>query len=114
MILTADKVVAIAVMDRRKAEDLLNQQTYKIIPTDPTIKQKNKLINLLKNITAEGGIDETTYIRMFPTGAGSLKFYGLPKIHKAGVPLRPKVSSRGLVSHETTKELARILTSRVG
>ena len=41
---------------------------------------------------------------MYPTGAESPKFYGLPKIHKEGVPLRPTVSSRGV-----SKERARIL-----
>ena len=46
---------------------------------------------------------------MYPTGAGTPKFYGLPKIHKAGVPQRPIVSSRGAVSYETAKELAGIL-----
>ena len=44
----------------KKAEDLLNQPTYKLIPADPATRQKNKLINLLKNIKAEGGISEET------------------------------------------------------
>ena len=51
---------------------------------------------------------------MYPTGAGIPKFYQLPKIHKAGVPLRPIVSSRGSVSYDTTKELARILKPLTG
>ena len=46
---------------------------------------------------------------MYHTGAGTPKFYGLPKTHKAGVPLRPIVSSKGAVSYGTAKELARIL-----
>ena len=46
---------------------------------------------------------------MYPTGAGSLKFYGLPKIHKAGVPLRLIISSIGAVAYSTSKELSRIL-----
>ena len=46
---------------------------------------------------------------MYPTGAGSPKFYRLPKIHKPGIPLRPIVSSRGTVTYITAKELAKIL-----
>ena len=46
---------------------------------------------------------------MYPTGAETPKIYGLPKINEAGVPLKPIVSSRGEVSYETAKELARIL-----
>ena len=53
----------------KKPEDLLNQPTYKLIPADPTTRQKTKLINLLKNIKAEGDINDETYKRMYPTGA---------------------------------------------
>ena len=113
VILTADKGVSMVMMGRdeyiRKAEELLNQPTYKTIPADHTTKQKKKLITQLKNIKAEGGINDATNRRMYPTGAGPPKFYGLPKIHKEGVPLRPIVSSRGAVSYETAKELARVL-----
>ena len=82
MVLTADKGVALVVMDtadyKKKAEDLLQQPTYLPIPTDPTSKYKIKLINMLKSIKAEGGISEAVYKKLYPTGAGSPKFYGLP------------------------------------
>ena len=118
MVLIADKGVSLVVMDtadyKKKAEELLQQPTYHPIPTDPTSKYKNKLINMLKSIKAEGGISEAVYKRLYPTGAGSLKFYGLPKIHKEGVPLRPIVSSIGAVTYYTSKELSRILKPLVG
>ena len=79
----------------KKGEELLNTETYKKIPEDPTNKQKNRLISILKNIKAEGGINEDTYRRLYPTGAVSPKFYGLLKVHKPGIPLRPIVSSTG-------------------
>ena len=54
VILTMDKAVSLVIMDRaeynKKAEELLNTRTYKKIPDDPTKKQKNKLISILKNI----------------------------------------------------------------
>ena len=106
------------VMDKedyiRKAEELLDQPAYKSIPTDPTTKYKNKLISLLKTIRTQGGINEVIYRRLYPTGAGSPKFYGLPKVHKEGMPLRPIVSSIGAVTYETSKELSRILKPLVG
>ena len=49
-----------------------------------------------------------------PTGAGSPKFYGLPKDHKEGMPLRTIVSSIGAVTYATSKELARILKPLIG
>ena len=50
----------------KKGEELLNTETYKKIPEDPTNKQKNRLISILKNIKAEGGINEDTYRRLYP------------------------------------------------
>ena len=117
LILTADKGVALVVMDKedyvQKAKELLDQPTYRTISSDSTTQYKNKLVNLLKAIKTEGGIDETLYKRLYPTVAGSPKFYGLPKIHKEGIPLRPIVSSIGAASYETSKELARILKPQV-
>ena len=106
------------VMDRedyiRKAEEFLDQPAYKPIPTDPITKYKNKLISLLKTIRTEGGINEVIYRRLYPTEAGSPKFYGLPKVHKEGMAFRPIVSSIGAVTYETWKELSRILKPLVG
>ena len=97
-----------------KSEELLNTGTYKKIPEDPTKKQKARLINLLKKIKSEGGLSEENCKQMYPTGAVSPKYYGLPKIHKAGTPLRPIISSIGTATYNTAKELARILKPLVG
>ena len=72
------------------------------------------MINLLKTIRSKGGLSEEMYRRLFPTGAGSPKFYGFPKIHKPGMPLRPIGSSIGGVTYQTSKEVARILKPLVG
>ena len=52
IVLTADKGVAMVMMDRQdyinKANQLLNQSTYRSINKDPTSSIKNKLINILK------------------------------------------------------------------
>ena len=106
------------VMDRddynNKAEEILNQPAYRPLPNDPTNKLKTRLISLLKQIKTEGGMNDATYKRLYPTGAGSPKFYGLPKVHKQGTPLRPIVSSIGAVTYQTSKELSRILKPLVG
>ena len=106
MILTADKGVVLVMLNTedymKKAEDLLNQNTYRVLTSNPTMKLKNKMINLLKSIKSKGGITEELYKRLYPTGAGSPKFYGLPKIHKPRMPLRPIVSSIGAVTYQTS------------
>ena len=118
MALTADKGVSMVVMDKEdyntKSEELLQTSTYQVLSTDPTNRHKNKLISLLKSIKAEGGISETTYKKLYPTGATPPKYYGLPKVHKKDTPLRPIVSSIGSVTYETAKELSRILKPLVG
>ena len=118
IVLIADKGVALVVMKReeydKKAEELLNTTTYTTINNDPTARYKNKLISLLKSIKIQGRINEALYKKLYPTGAGVPKLYGLPKIHKRETPLRPIVSSIGVVSYQTSKELARILSPLVG
>ena len=51
---------------------------------------------------------------MYPTGCVPPKFYGLPKIHKTGTPLRPIVSSRGSLTYGMAKILSKILKPLVG
>ena len=68
IILTTNKGVSMVVMEKedyiKKFEDLLKQPTYQELTTDPTYKYKNRLINLLKTIKAEGGINNITYKRL--------------------------------------------------
>ena len=119
IILIVDKGIVLVVMDRsdyiKKANELLqDSNTYRTIPSDPTNKLKNKLINKLKKIKTDTRMDDKTYRRMYPTGAVVPKFYGLPKIHKKNTPLRPTVSSIGSVTYGVAKELARIIKPLVG
>ena len=92
MVLTADKGVSMVVMDKEeyihKSEELLQSSIYRILTTDPTTKHKNELISLLKSIKVEGGINEDTYRRLYPTGAGTPKYYGLPMVYKKDIALR--------------------------
>ena len=86
IILTADKGVSIVVIDKeeytKKSEELLQQTSYKELTTDTTTKYKNKLINLLKTIKAEGGINNITYKRLYPTGQDRPNIMGYPKYTK--------------------------------
>ena len=107
------------VMDRKeyiKEIKILSEDTntYRHIPVDPTNKNNTKLINILRNIKAESGMSENTFKKMYPTGASSPKFYGLPKIHKKVIPPRSTVSSIGSVTYGVAKDLARILKPLVG
>ena len=113
VILTADKGVAMVVMDKEeyvsKAQELLTQPAYRSIPSDPTNKIKALLITKLRRIKRENILDKGTYKAMYPTGCIPPKFYELPKIHKTGNPLRPIVSSRESVTYGVPKVLSKVL-----
>ena len=97
------------IMDKdytNKAQALLQDtNTYKVLKKDPTSHLKNKLITLLKDIKQTGGLSTNKYKQLYPTSAVPPKFYGLPKIHNVGTPLRPIVSSRGSITYGVAKEL---------
>ena len=69
---------------------------------------------MLRKIKADTGMQENTFKKMYPTGASPPKFYGLPKIHKKNIPLRPIVSSTGSVTYAVANELARIIKPLIG
>ena len=99
VILTADKGVALVIMDRSeyntKAQELLNDnKTYKEISTDPTNKLKTKLISLLEKIKADGGIEEQLYKTMYPTGAVALNSVGYPRSIRETSPSDPLSQAR--------------------
>ena len=94
MVLTADKGVAMVIMDKEdytnKAHTLLQDtNTYKVLKKDPNSNLINKLITLLKDIKQTEGLSTNKYKQLYPTSAVPPKFYGLPKIHKVGTPLGP-------------------------
>ena len=116
IVLTVDKGVAMVIMDRQdyinKVNSLLNQNSHRSIPWDPTTTIKNKLISILKRVNNQK--DSLTYQSMCPTGCVPPKFYGLPKVHKPDTPHRPIVSSCGSVTYGVAKVLAKVLKPLVG
>lgn len=76
-----------------KMQELLDDRsTYRPLRKDPTSTNQNSNNELVRSLFSQNLIDErkkrslTTYVALPP------KLYGLPKIHKVGVPLRPIVS----------------------
>ena len=54
------------------------------------------------------------YKRLYPTSSTIPQFYGLPKVHKAGAPLRHIVASRGSITYAVARRVADILAPLVG
>ncbi|CAH1239264.1 HTR6 [Branchiostoma lanceolatum] len=119
VILPADKGRCTVVLDReqydRKIQDLLgDKDTYKPLKRDPTTKFKREIIEALKKLETDEALDHVTYLKIKPKSEQPPAFYGLPKIHKQDVPLRPIVSGIGSVTYGVASFLAKILGPLVG
>ena len=118
-ILPADKGRSVVVLDKQdyvnKAQTLLSDtSTYRVLEKDPTSKFSAGLVKQLKECQSEGSLDRKDYLRLYPTSSTVPRFYGLPKVHKPGAPLRPIVASRGSITYELARHLAAILSPLVG
>ena len=73
-------------------------------------KVKDTLIRLERNSSLPTPLRK----RLTPQQSKCPQIYGLPKVHKAGIPLRPIVSTIGSPTYQLAKELCRILSPIVG
>ena len=72
---------------------LQDRNTYKPLPYNPTSAIINDTCTLIENIHSQHIIDKVTKGFLLPhKNTRTPLFYGLPKIHKPGCPLRPIVS----------------------
>ena len=119
MILPSDKGKSVCVLTkeqyRSKVDNLISDMdTYEQLQRDPTPTYARKVREALKSIETKGKIPRSLYLQLYPSDPMPPLFYGLPKIHKSGVPLRPIVSTIGSVSYTLAKYLARLLGPLVG
>ena len=114
VILPADKGRRTVVMNKadyiEKANTLLNDtNTYTKLDSDPTKTTTTRINNQLKTLKDKKKLNITTYNHLRSSDATIAKFYGLPKIHKPDIPLRPIVSLPGSPTYNLAKHLASIL-----
>jgi hypothetical protein len=119
VILSADKGNCVVVMDkhdyREKALSLLNDRnTYSILKSDPTGKTKRGLNAKLLLLKKSNIISKATYEKLYSSDVVSPRFYGLPKIHKPEIPLRPIVSFVNYPTYGVSSILAKILSPVMG
>ena len=118
-ILPADKGRVTVIMDKSAYEEkidnlLKDTSTYQQLKSDPTAKYKTRLTQCLKRLKDEKKLSHKEWKKLYPTSEEHPKFYGLPKVHKQDIPLRPIVSSIGSLTYQTARHLANILGPLVG
>ena len=119
-VVPADKGKAVVVMDmaeyREKVHTLLTKITDKRRnPTSRVEKDLNKLLSDIKSSSSTHDqnvkqMDPKTHQRLHSTDATPASFYGLPKIHKPGIPLRPITSCINAPTYNVSRHLVSILS----
>ena len=119
IILPADKGRSTVVMDHSdyssKMRALLSDHdTYQPVAKDPTSGLERRMNSVLWSLRQKSLLSDGTYRRLRSSAGGVPRLYGLPKIHKPDVPLRPIVSFVLSPTYELSKFLASLLSPCVG
>ncbi|CAF4725681.1 unnamed protein product, partial [Rotaria sp. Silwood1] len=110
-----DKGRGVVLLDKvdylSKIHSILNDTTkFSFLSYDPTIARETKLIRLLNRLLDEGSISKDFYNLAKPFGSIPGRLYGLPKVHKEDVPLRPVVSAIKTFNYGLGKALSQLLS----
>ncbi|XP_078370337.1 uncharacterized protein LOC144654108 [Oculina patagonica] len=81
---------------------------------DPTDRLNKKVTEKLLTLKRSGDLSEAVYNKIRPRHKQPPRIYGLPKIHKADVPLRPIVSCVNTFAYDLSAYLANILSPLTG
>ena len=93
---------------------MLNTSTYKKLKNDPTASTERKVTKHLLDLCKKDSLSTNFYRILHPSASTCPKFYGLPKIHKPNIPLRPIVASRNSATYNLAQHLTQILKPLVG
>ena len=86
-----------------------DKQTYEPLKRDPTPALQRRLNGKLLDLKKTETIDIQLYYRLRCRVPQSAKLYGLPKLHKPNIPMRPIVSFCGSPTYQLSKHLTNIL-----
>ena len=116
VIYRADIGNAIVVMDKKdyasKAHTILAGKQFQPITSKKMgLERKEKELNgYLRELYNDGLIEKKLFWRLHSTSASLSVMYGQPKVHKAGYPMRPIISSIGSYNYQVSKYLAELLS----
>jgi hypothetical protein len=109
VVLKSDKGNNTVIMDKsdytKKAYEIIHSGNYRRLKKDPT----TPIVKRINGLLAKLEIDKSTLYSVKVSCPQIPKFYGLPKIHKPNVPLRPIVSTRFSPTYNLAKYLSELL-----
>ena len=100
--------------DAKMGQMLSDGNTYQLLKKDPTASLEKKMNSRLLHLVRMGRLDSGVYSRLRSSAGRIPLLYGLPKVHKPSVPLRPIVSFVSSPTYHLSKFLADLLQPVVG
>ena len=76
-----------------------------LISLTPLLNRENNIFQFLKHLVLINEIIQDTFGLFKPVGSIRTRIYGLPKLHKKAVPLRPILSMINASQHKLAKLL---------
>ena len=107
-----DKEIGICVMPTATYNEKIKKITdQKVEPTrknakNPILKEEERIISFLKDMNSSGKLSDTLMKKLQPSGSQPPRLYGLAKIHKDRVPLRPVLSMPGSPYHKIALQVS--------
>lgn len=86
-----------------------DKNTYRKLRTDPTMKLQKENNKMILELFMNKHIDDWQKRKLLCTASVAPRIYGLPKIHKPEIPLRPIVSSVQVPCYNLSKYIGQIL-----
>ena len=87
---------------------------YKKVKRNPTSRVEAQVSTALKECERKGYINSKKSLSITHHFSSPPQIYGLPKMHKEGIPLQLITATIGSPTHQLVRELARILTPLTG
>jgi sugar-specific transcriptional regulator TrmB len=114
VICKADKGNCIVILDKEsymsKAEEILKGKQFEMLKDDKFHRKREEELNrYVYSLLKEGVIDRKLRFQLQSTCSSLSVFYGLPKVHKTGYPIRPIISTIGSYQYQLSKYLARAI-----
>ena len=117
-ILPADKGNTVVILSAgqytEKLELLLSDRAYQKMSKDPTKVKERKMREPISRIKAKGELSDVRAQQLLPSHSVVPKLYGVPKIHKPDVPLRPITSTIDSPAHHIARFLTKIISPVLG
>lgn len=118
-ILKADKGNCTVVLntqdyDNKMSELLSDTETYTEIKNNPVKKTERLMNSKLLKLKRDGKLEDNVYYNLRSTDGLIPRIYGLVKIHKDNLPVRPIVSMVNSPTYNLSKHIANIISPLVG